>query len=142
MLVLIGATREDRKKLLGFQVGLRGSRQSWRELLVDLKAPGLTIVPELARGDGSHGSRKEPNEVLPTTQHQRCTAHKPLTYEIAPCKDAWTKLVDQPWRIMFNGISDWAHRGRSGHFGTTHDGVPRKQPQRVLAEDQPAICVC
>ncbi len=36
MLVLIGATPEGRKELLGFQVGLRESAQSWRELLVGL----------------------------------------------------------------------------------------------------------
>ena len=38
MLVLIGATPEGRKELVGFQVGMRESTQSWRELLVDLKA--------------------------------------------------------------------------------------------------------
>ena len=38
MLVLIGATPEGKKELLGFQVGLRESAQSWRELLVDLNA--------------------------------------------------------------------------------------------------------
>src|SRR5918998_4275745 len=48
MLVLIGATPEGRKELLGFQVGLRESAQSWRELLVGLKARGLAASPELA----------------------------------------------------------------------------------------------
>ena len=47
MLVLIGATPEGKKELLGFQVGVRESAQSWRELLVDLKARGLAIAPEL-----------------------------------------------------------------------------------------------
>ena len=36
MLVLIGATPEGRKELLGFPVGVRESAQCWRELLVDL----------------------------------------------------------------------------------------------------------
>ena len=35
MLVLIGATPEGKKELIGFQVGVRESAQSWRELLVD-----------------------------------------------------------------------------------------------------------
>jgi transposase len=26
------------------------------------------------------------------------------------CCDAWTKLIDQPWRIMSLGLRDWAHR--------------------------------
>ena len=76
MLVLIGATPEGKKELLGFQVGLRESAQSWRELLVDLKARGLTIAPELATGDGALGFWKALDEVSPTTRHQRCTVHK------------------------------------------------------------------
>src|SRR3954453_14844000 len=76
MLVLIGATPEGKKELLGFQVGVRESAQSWRELLIDLKARGLTIAPELATGDGSLGFWKALEEVSPTTRHQRCTVHK------------------------------------------------------------------
>ena len=76
MLVLIGATPEGKKELLGFQVGVRESAQSWRELLVDLKARGLAIAPELATGDGALGFWKALDEVSPTTRHQRCTVHK------------------------------------------------------------------
>ena len=76
MLVMIGATPEGRKELLGFQVGLRESAQSWRELLVDLKARGLVIAPELATGDGALGFWKALEQVSPTTRHQRCTVHK------------------------------------------------------------------
>ncbi len=25
------------------------------------------------------------------------------------CCHAWNRLVDQPWRIMSIGLSDWAH---------------------------------
>jgi transposase-like protein len=76
MLVLIGATPEGRKELVGFQVGMREGTQSWRELLVDLKARGLAIAPELATGDGALGFWKALEEVWPTTRHQRCTVHK------------------------------------------------------------------
>jgi transposase-like protein len=76
MLVLIGATPEGKKELVGFQVGIRESGQSWRELLVDLKARGLVIAPELATGDGALGFWKALEEVSPTTRHQRCTVHK------------------------------------------------------------------
>jgi transposase-like protein len=76
MLVLIGATPQGKKELVGFQVGLRESTQSWRELLVDLKARGLAIAPELATGDGALGFWKALEEVSPTTRHQRCTVHK------------------------------------------------------------------
>ena len=76
MLVLIGATPEGKKELIGFQVGIRESTQSWRELLVDLKARGLAIAPELATGDGALGFWKALDAVSPTTRHQRCTVHK------------------------------------------------------------------
>src|SRR4051794_12662246 len=76
MLVLIGATPEGKKELLGFQVGVRESAQSWRELLVDLKARGLAIAPELATGDGALGFWRALEEVCPTTRHQRCWVHK------------------------------------------------------------------
>jgi putative transposase len=76
MLVLIGATPEGKKELLGFQVGMRESAQSWRELLVDLKARGLAVAPELATGDGALGFWKALEEVWPTTRHQRCWVHK------------------------------------------------------------------
>jgi putative transposase len=76
MLVLIGATPEGKKELLGFQVGMRESAQSWRELLVDLKARGLAIAIELATGDGALGFWKALEEVSPETRHQRCTVHK------------------------------------------------------------------
>jgi putative transposase len=78
MLVLIGATPEGRKELVGFQVGVRESTQSWRELLVDLKARGLAVAPELAVGDGALGFWKALDEVFPTTRHQRCWQHKAL----------------------------------------------------------------
>jgi putative transposase len=76
MLVLIGATPEGKKELLGFQVGVRESAQSWRELLVDLKARGLAAAPELATGDGALGFWKALEAVFPSTRHQRCWVHK------------------------------------------------------------------
>jgi putative transposase len=76
MLVLIGATPEGKKELLGFQVGVRESAQSWRELLVDLKARGLAIAPALATGDGALGFWKTLEEIFPATRHQRCWVHK------------------------------------------------------------------
>lgn len=78
MLVLMGATPEGRKELIGFQTGLRESAQSWKELLVDLKARGLSIAPEVATGDGALGFWKALDEAFPATRHQRCWLHKTL----------------------------------------------------------------
>ena len=78
MLVVIGATPEGKKELVGFQVGVRESAQSWRELLVDLKARGLSIAPQIAVGDGALGFWKALEEIFPSTRHQRCWQHKLL----------------------------------------------------------------
>ena len=76
MLVLIGATPEGKKELIGFQVGVRESAQSWRELLVEAKSRGLKIAPEIAVGDGALGFWKAIDEAFPATRHQRCWVHK------------------------------------------------------------------
>ena len=76
MLVLIGATPEGKKELVGFQVGARESAQSWRELLIEVKQRGLKIAPEIAVGDGALGFWKAIDEVFPGTRHQRCWVHK------------------------------------------------------------------
>jgi transposase-like protein len=76
MLVLIGATPEGKKELVGFQTGVRESAQSWRELLIDIKRRGLEIAPDLAVGDGALGFWKAVEEVFPGTRHQRCWVHK------------------------------------------------------------------
>jgi putative transposase len=76
MLVLIGATPEGKKELIGFQTGVRESAQSWRELLIDIKRRGFDVAPDLAVGDGALGFWKAIEEVFPGTRHQRCWVHK------------------------------------------------------------------
>jgi putative transposase len=78
MPVLIGATPEGKKELIGFQTSMRESAQSWKELLVALKSRGLSIAPEVAIGDGALGFRKALEEMFPSTRHQRCWLHKTL----------------------------------------------------------------
>ncbi len=62
ILVVIGATPEGKKELVGFHVGRRERAQSWRELRVDLKARGLSVAPEVAAGDGALGFWKALDE--------------------------------------------------------------------------------
>lgn len=76
ILVIIGATPEGKKELIGFIDGYREDAQSWRELLFDLKARGLVTAPELAVGDGALGFWKALHEVYSTTRQQRCWVHK------------------------------------------------------------------
>ena len=69
--LLIGATPEGKKELIGFQVGVRESTQSWRELLIDVKHRGLQIAPEIAVGDGALGFWKALDEVFPVSLRRR-----------------------------------------------------------------------
>ncbi|HET7447081.1 MAG TPA: IS256 family transposase [Methyloceanibacter sp.] len=76
LLVIIGATPEGKKELVGLADGLRESAHSWRDLLLDLKRRGLSSGPQLAVGDGALGFWKALDEVWPTTRAQRCWVHK------------------------------------------------------------------
>jgi transposase-like protein len=48
ILVIIGATPEGKKELVGLTDGMRESSQSWRDLLLDLKRRSLTTAPQIA----------------------------------------------------------------------------------------------
>lgn len=76
ILVLMGATKDGRKELIAIQDGFRESEQSWKEILVDLKARGLQLAPKLAIGDGALGFWKAVRKVWPKTREQRCWFHK------------------------------------------------------------------
>jgi len=76
LLVIVGATPEGKKELVGLIDGVRESAQSWRDLLLDLKRRGLAIAPELAVADGALGFWHAVEEVWPKTRGQRCWVHK------------------------------------------------------------------
>jgi len=76
LLVLMGATEAGQKELLAVEDGYRESSQSWRELLLSLKARGLEKPPKLATGDGAMGFWKAMAEVYGETKSQRCWVHK------------------------------------------------------------------
>jgi putative transposase len=76
ILVLMGATADGAKELIAIQDGEREAEQSWEELLLDVKARGLTTAPELAIGDGALGFWKALPQVYETTRWQRCWVHK------------------------------------------------------------------
>ena len=123
MLVLIGATPEGRKELIGFQVGLRESAQSWRELLAGLKGRGLAIGPELATGDGALGFWKALEEVFPATRQQRCWLHKarnvlnclPKSVQPQAKKD-----LAEIWMSPDRAAAEAAIKVFSGKYGTKY----------------------
>ena len=76
ILVLMGATEDGRKELIAVADGYRESEQSWKSLLLDVKARGLVVDPKLATGDGALGFWKALPQVYPSTREQRCWVHK------------------------------------------------------------------
>lgn len=76
ILVLMGADKEGNKELIAVQDGYRESKQSWKELLLDLKARGLAAPAKLAIGDGALAFWSVLDEIYPETRHQRCWVHK------------------------------------------------------------------
>lgn len=76
MLVIVGADEHGRKELVTFMDGYRESKESWLELLNDLKSRGLKHIPELGIGDGALGFWAALNEAFPKTEQQRCWVHK------------------------------------------------------------------
>jgi len=94
ILVILGATPEGKKEIVGFQVGVRESAQSWRELLVDIKVRGLAVPPEVAVGDGAMGFWKALDEVFPGTRHQRCWVHKIANVRQADTRAAAETAMD------------------------------------------------
>lgn len=76
ILVVMGATPDGKKELIAVQDGYRESEQSWRELLLGLKARGLSEVPKVAVGDGALGFWAALRKVFGETREQRCWVHK------------------------------------------------------------------
>ena len=75
LLVIIGIDESGEKHLLGLQQGFRESKESWLELLLDLKNRGLN-EPALAVADGGLGFWAALPEVFGQTKEQLCWLHK------------------------------------------------------------------
>jgi transposase-like protein len=76
MLVIMGTLLDGTKELVAVQDGHRESKESWLEMLRDLKNRGVKEGPKLAVGDGALGFWRALEEVFPGTKHQRCWVHK------------------------------------------------------------------
>lgn len=75
-LLVVGVNDRGEKRFLAIEDGVRESTQSWREVLLDLKARDVTVPPELAVGDGALGFWAALDEIFPATRKQRCWVHK------------------------------------------------------------------
>jgi putative transposase len=75
-LVVIGVNERGQKRFLAIEDGVRESKQSWADLLRDLKKRGLVMAPKLAVGDGALGFWAALEDIFPETRRQRCWVHK------------------------------------------------------------------
>ncbi len=76
LLILMGTLEDGTKELITVWDGIRESKESWLEVLRDLKARGFVEAPELAVGDGALGFWAALEEEFPHVREQRCWVHK------------------------------------------------------------------
>lgn len=74
-LVVIGARPDGTKEVVAVEDGYRESKESWQEVLRDLKKRGMR-APRVATGDGALGFWAAMRDVWPTTLEERCWVHK------------------------------------------------------------------
>ncbi|MGQ0825479.1 MAG: IS256 family transposase [Actinomycetota bacterium] len=74
-LVMVGVRLDGTKELVAIRDGYRESKESWADLLRDLKRRGMR-APVLAVGDGALGFWAALREVWPETREQRDWWHK------------------------------------------------------------------
>jgi putative transposase len=75
VLVMVGVRLDGTKELVAIRDGYRESKESWADLLRDLKRRGMR-APVLAVGDGALGFWGAVRDVWPETRHQRDWFHK------------------------------------------------------------------
>src|SRR5450755_2487283 len=137
MLVLIGATPEGKKELIGFQVGIRESAQSWRELLVDLQQRGLTSAPESATGDGALGFWKALDEIWPATRRQRCWVHKAANVLNKAAKSVQPGMkqgLREIWMSPDRAAAEKAINGFALKYGAKYDKAVAGRMLRIRLE--------
>src|SRR4051794_23394196 len=74
-LVIVGVRLDGTKELVAITDGLRESKESWADLLRDLRRRGMR-APVTAVGDGALGFWAAVRDVWPETRQQRCWVHK------------------------------------------------------------------
>jgi len=77
LLVVIGVSKDGTKRVLAMESGYRESKESWAEVLRQLKSQGVKSA-RLFVGDGNLGLWAAVGEVYPQSQEQLCWNHKML----------------------------------------------------------------
>ncbi len=109
-LVVIGLNASGEKHLLAMEDGIRESTQSWREVLLPLKARGLN-APAVAIGDGALGFWAALEEIFPGTRAHRCGCHKTQNVLNALPKSVHSKAkqaLQDIWQSETKGLAEQA----------------------------------
>lgn len=129
-LVMVGARIDGQKELIALQDGYRESKESWAELLGDLKKRGMR-APVLAVGDGALGFWAAVRDAFPETRAQRDWVHK-----TANVLDALPKSV---YKRAKKAIKEINRGGEQGPRREGREGIrPRVRDQmaQVRGEDR------
>ena len=137
LLVLMGATADGDKELIAVIDGYRESKQSWLELLLDLKQRGLTVDPKLAIGDGPLGFWAALREVFTTTRQQRCWVHKTANVLNKLPKGIQPKAKADLHEIWQAETHQMGHKA----FGSLPGKVRRQVPRCLRMPQERSGCV-
>jgi len=137
LLVIIGVKPDGSKERVAIGDGIRESKESWRDLLLDLKERGLKVGPLLAVGDGAMGFWAALDEVYPKTRHQRCWMHKMVNVLNALPKSlqgAGKADLKDIWMAPTLAMAEQAFKRFASRYGA-------KYPQAVekLKKDEDAL---
>jgi putative transposase len=123
-LVIIGVNERGEKRFLAIEDGFRESTQSWREVLLQLKARGMN-TPKLGIGDGAMGFWAALDEVYPETRQQRCWMHKTGNVLNAIPKSIQPKVKQALHEIWLAETRDNAHKAFDLFIKTYEDKYPK-----------------
>lgn len=132
-LVIIGVNERGEKRFLAIEDGVRESTQSWREVLLRLKARGMNS-PKLAVGDGALGFWAALDEVYPDTRQQRCWLHKTMNVLNAVPKSIQPKVKQALHEIWQAETRDDAQQAFDLFIRTYEPKYPKAT--RILQKDR------
>ncbi len=129
VLVIVGVRLDGTKELVAIRDGYRESKESWADLLRDLKRRGMR-APVLAVGDGALGFWAAVRDVWPETRHQRDWFHK-----TANVLDALPKSAQPTAKKMLTEIRDAEDRDHAARRRQELRGRVQRQVAQGRRED-------
>jgi putative transposase len=100
LLVVIGVQKDGQKRFLALESGYRESKESWGEVLRQLKSRGVKSA-RLFVGDGNLGLWAAVGEVYPQAQEQLCWNHKMLNVIDAVSKKEQSQAKSHLTAMMY-----------------------------------------